>query len=157
MPAPEFRSSFFYPSVDLGLGYTLDFSNDQFFRIGVSLQDVNRPNVSFFDDEVLLSSAWIISSNSEVSLGGSFYILPQFRYVTFNNSSNFTGISIFKYRIPNTKTALLVGGGADSKGLYLGQVGVVYKKINLSVLYGNSDELPLNGDVLELSLGFRFK
>jgi len=81
-PPTSFNSDFNYGDLGMGIVWRSTFLDNQNFQVGFAIQHLNRPNVSFYgnDIEEELSRRYTAHLTGEIAIGRSFALLPAAYY-----------------------------------------------------------------------------
>jgi type IX secretion system PorP/SprF family membrane protein len=92
-----------YWDISAGIGWFHNFNNDYAFNVGVSLNHINKPYISFFsdeynDDDVYLFRKLVIHGTGDLKLSKKSVLKPSFLYANQGPHKETTVGTFWKYR-----------------------------------------------------------
>lgn len=155
-PTEGFSPNVHYLGFDLGLFYSF-YWNHQYIKAGVSIQDVNRPNASFYENgNSPLETGVVINFLGKLNFSKKWDVAPQMRFFDFKNFSRLhLGTNLGYQATP--KTELIAGVASHDYSFYTVTAGAEVGGTRAMLIYGWRTEnvLPTQ-KVLELSLSYQF-
>ena len=97
-----------YWDISAGIGWFYTFNKDYAFHLGASLNHLNRPNVSFFDeaensDDIFLYRKWTIHGTGDLRLSKKSILKPSFIFHDQGPHKEITLGTFWKYRPSNDR------------------------------------------------------
>lgn len=160
LPGESFVGDFFYPEIEIGLSYSLIKNNNEYVRTGISIKDVNQPNVSFFGSEPApISSALIISAMGSTKALENVYWQPQVRLYTQQGDRLISLVSNFKFFLNNKSNSIIIGASYATNKVFTPNLGLEIGKFSALCSYDLNifpEDQVFILPSLEFSLGYRF-
>ena len=160
LPGDPINFDFIFPEVEVGLSYSVLKNENEYLRLGVSIKDINKANISFLgENDQRLPTALIMTGQSSIKALENIFWQPEFKFfkVGERNSLNFS--SNFKYLIPNRAIGIIAGVGYTNNKLLNINLGLDFNRISGIFSYAfnlGSESANVAFPNLELGLGYRF-
>ena len=161
-----FNASLTFPLVNAGaLFYMADRCGRQKAYFGITMQNVNQPDIAFFSEESRLNPQLVYSAGMSFDAGYSFSFQPNIRWVRLDKSNEFRIGSLFYYNIQGSAQGFIgqgkVGAGLwyDSNSSMAVSIEVDQPKYFVGFSYDLGASQPLNnlGNASwEISVGLKF-
>ena len=161
-----FNASLTFPLVNAGaLFYMADNCGRQKAYFGVTIQNINQPDIAFFSEESKLTPQVVYNAGMSFDAGLNFSFQPNIRWVRLDKSNEFRLGSLFFYNISGSEKGFVgqgkVGAGIwyDSNSSMAISLEVDQPKYFLGFSYDLGASQPLNnlGNASwEISLGLKF-
>ncbi|MBT6685743.1 MAG: PorP/SprF family type IX secretion system membrane protein [Bacteroidetes bacterium] len=132
----KMQDNLLFFDVNVGLNLFLKFKRQNHGNIGISLNHINSPNVSFFSNENSIARKFVFHGNASLKLEKRFTLLPGF-FIQNQNSLNEINIgSLVKYNLNNILVhSIYFGGYFRWKDALIVHFGLDYKDIKLQFSY----------------------
>jgi type IX secretion system PorP/SprF family membrane protein len=144
--------------------YTADSCGRQKLFVGLAIQNLTRPNVSFFNEKSNLALAWIFTTGYNIQLNEKFSVLPNIRWIQdqTTNQGRFGAMGYYHFFdqlgfLEESKVGL--GGWYDENGAVSLGLEVHQKNFFAGFSYdmGASKNLNnLGNGAIEFTLGMKF-
>lgn len=103
----------FYPDFGTGINFRHRSSGRTYYNFGMSVQHLNKPNQSFYNNrEVLLSPRWVAYTDNQIYVSEKLDIKPEFLFQWQDGKYEIVPGILFQYYAKNEKgNKLLFSGG----------------------------------------------
>lgn len=131
------RTSLLYLDISAGLNFAISLGNQSGVSVGLGMYHLNRPNVSFMDDEdVRLYSRFVFNVDGSIAVGtdSKLAILPTLIFMTQGPDKVFTAGGLLKYST-DERFSISVGGVYRSGDAVIPMLRVDYEPIGVAVSY----------------------
>ncbi|MBP9082336.1 MAG: PorP/SprF family type IX secretion system membrane protein [Bacteroidia bacterium] len=125
---------------DFGAGLTyLIRVNDRFKAgAGISLQHINRPNDSFFDEGAKMFPRLQTDLKADFAIATRFDLIPALIFMNQGSFREITGGTSVRFRLselPGRNYALYLGSWLRAKDAFIASAGFDYNNLNVGVSY----------------------
>lgn len=156
-PGEDLISSAYHLGLDLGLMYSVFSSQNQYLKLGVALQNINDPDVSFYDyATVKEGNRLVLSALGQLQVYGPIHIEPAFRYFSQGQQSVTTLGNNFKYQ-RSDDNSIILGVGYRSNDNYAINAGVEMNNCRAMLIYGWAINTSLSSKMVEINLAYRWR
>lgn len=95
--------NFLYPDLGVGLIWFSVLDDNQNWYLGAAVNHFNRPNVSFFDEDVSLYSKYTVHGGAQFPFNRDMSILPFFVYMNQGPHNEFNGGASLRFNLVQSR------------------------------------------------------
>jgi type IX secretion system PorP/SprF family membrane protein len=139
-----------YP--DVGAGFAYMYSTGPKFRIGTgfSIQHLNKPSDSFFDQEIKMNPRFQYDLKADADLTDRISLIPSLLFMSQGSFEEFTGGASVRLRInqkPGRNYALYLGGHLRQADAVIASAGMDFNNLHVGASYDvNTSQLERASD-----------
>ena len=156
----EFIGDFLYPEIEVGISYSLLKTATEYLRVGLSVKDINQPNISFLgSNQEAIPATLIVSAMGSTKAMDDLFWQPQVRLHKAQNRSNISIVSNFKLMIGDKSNGVIIGAGYTNNKIFGINLGADLGRLSGIFSYDfnlNSDIAVIVNPSLEFGLEYRF-
>ncbi len=160
LPGGSFIDDFIYPEIEIGLSYSLIKSSNEYLRVGVSIKDLNQPNISFLgSNSEPIPTTLIISAMGSTKVFDNLFWQPQVRFHKTLNRRNISFNSNFKLITDSKSNGVIFGVGYVNNKIFNVNLGADLGRFTGIFSYDfnlNSEIAVIVNPSLEFGLGYQF-
>ena len=154
IPSGEELATVYYLGVDLGLSYSARWQNKQFATVGIAIQDINQPNLSFYDEsDAPLGRTTILSMRGRLNISAQLYTEPSIRYITQAQGSLVNIGNSLGYHI-SERSSVMLGLATHDHSRYSVNVGTNIRNTRIMLIYGWTGSGAFAAKAYELAVGY---
>ena len=151
---PAFDQDVLYGDVNLGASWTTILANKTKMMIGASFNHINKPNISFLNNETRLNILSNFHVKAETPITDKIKLLPSAYFITQGPQDTYNISLATKYKAKDNLS--LVGGiGYNKNGQPLIIAGVEFPKLAIGFNYNFKNQAEMHK--YEATVSYRFR
>jgi len=139
-----------YFDLSVGIGYVFRHSAKFKTGAGISMQHINRPADSFFDQKIKMFPRYQADLKADGDIGEKFSLIPSVILMNQGGYNELTGGTSVRYRLsskPGKSYSLYLGGFLRSKDAFIASAGLDYNTLHAGISYDfNTSDLQKASD-----------